>query len=240
MKFRNLLSRILAGLLALLNLVPSITVISNPWLFVMILPFGAFFILTFPWPVLKYMPDPFHPGESLYWLTYTFLLPMDSVLLPSPSRWGVLDASLLIVGLATFIVAFATWLKNSEKGLLTRGIYGVVRHPQYLGIILLSLGISIRSLRPASFIAWLTLLYGYLVLASLEERSLLKAYEREYEEYRTRTPFMVPFLRLRAPEFLSPQRPYRYLLLTILYLASIAAVLILARGMVATLKTFTT
>jgi len=229
------LHKILAGILALLNIMPSITVIFNPLFFIMFFPFGVYLILTYPWTILKDIPDPFHPGESLYWLTYIFRLE-DNIFLPSLFGWGILDASLLVAGLTIFTVAFTTWLKNLKKGLIIHGIYGVVRHPQYLGITILALGISIRSLRPASLIAWLTLLFGYLILASLEERSLLKTYSEEYGRYCEKVPFMIPFLRLKVPRWLSPERPYRYLLFIMLCMASIIALLISARNMVIALR----
>ncbi|MBS7653947.1 MAG: methyltransferase [Candidatus Bathyarchaeia archaeon] len=235
MKFKSMLHRILAGILALLNIVPSITVIFNPLFFIMFLPFGAYFILTYPWTLLKDIPDPFHPGESLYWLTYIFRVE-DNIFLPSLFGWGILDFSLLVAGLLIFIIAFVTWLKNLKKGLITHGIYGVVRHPQYLGIIILTLGISIRSLRPASLIAWLTLLFGYLILASLEERTLLKTYSEEYGKYCGKVPFMIPFLRLKVTKWLSPERPYRYFLFIVLCTASITVLLISARNMVVALR----
>ncbi|MBS7637972.1 hypothetical protein KEJ49_03655 [Candidatus Bathyarchaeota archaeon] len=173
--------------------------------------------MTWPWAWLRDLPDPLHPGESLYWLTYAVHLG-DSPLLPSLFRWGVLDSALTVLGSAIFISAFLAWLKGMKEGLITHGLYGAVRHPQYLGLILLSLGISVRSLRPASFIAWLTLLFGYLTLASLEERGLLKTYGGRYERYREETPFMMPLLKLRSPQRLSPSGPYRYILLITVYI----------------------
>jgi protein-S-isoprenylcysteine O-methyltransferase Ste14 len=235
LKIRNVLHRILAGILALFNIIPSITVIFNPLFFIMFFPFGAYFILTYPWTILKDIPDPFHPGESLYWLTYIFRVE-DNIFLPSLFGWGILDVSLLVAGLMIFNAAFITWLKNLKRGLITHGIYRVVRHPQYLGMIILALGISIRSLRPASFIAWLTLLFGYLILASLEERTLLKTYSEEYGRYCEKVPFIIPFLRLKVPRWLSPESPYRYLLFIMLCLVSIMFLLISARNMVIALR----
>lgn len=216
---------------------PSATVIVNPLFFIMFLPFGIYAILSWPWFILKYMPDPFHKNESLYWLTYAIKID-GNFLLPSLFRWGVMDLFLLISGSAIFVIAFAIWLINLRKngGLLTYGIYKIVRHPQYLGIILLTLGLSVRSLRPISIVAWVTLLFGYLILASLEEANLLKIYGSKYEEYSRRTAFLVPFLKLRIPNWLSVRKPYRYLLFIIIYLFAILAIIASTRNMVFALR----
>lgn len=202
----------------------------------MFFPLGIYAVLTWPWSILKDIPDPFHPGESLYWLTYVVRVE-GGVLLPSLFKWGILDLTLAAVGSAIFLSAFITWLLNLKKGgLITRGIYRIVRHPQYFGIIVLTLGISIRSLRPVSFIAWLTLTFGYLILASVEERNLLKTRKEEYEEYAKETPFMMPLLRLKLPRFLSPKRFYRYILLLVLWIILTVALIISTRNLVLALR----
>ena len=231
------LREILAGILALLNLLPSLTITFNPLFFVMFLPVGAYATIFWSWIVLKDIPDPFHPGESLFWLTYA-IKTENTLLFPSLFSWGLLDSSLLIVGSVIFLVAFATWLVNLSKsrGLLTHGIYGVTRHPQYLGLILLALGVSIRSLRPISLIAWIALLFGYLILASLEERNLLRIYGKKYEEYSNKVAFMIPFLKLNTPEWLSPEKPYRYLLFIMLYLLFTVIIIVGMRNSVFALR----
>lgn len=221
----------------MLNIVPSVTIIFNPLFFIMFLPVGAYATIFWSWIVLKDIPDPFHKGESLYWLTYAIKTDGD-FLFPSLFKWGIIDSFLLASGSAVFIIAFATWLINLKRrgGLLTHGIYKIVRHPQYLGIILLSLGLSIRSLRPISLIAWITLLFGYLILASLEEKSLLEIYGSKYEEYSRRTAFLIPLLKLKIPRWLSVRKPYRYLLFMALYFILIAIIIASARNMVFALR----
>jgi len=232
-----LLRRLIAMILALFNLAPSITVILNPLLFIMFFPLGIYAFLSWPWIILKDIPDPFHPGESLYWLTYT-IHAENSILLPSLFRWGIIDLSLTISGLIIFLAAFTTWLANLRKdeNLLTCGVYGVSRHPQYLGIILLTLGLSIRSSRPISLIAWATLLFSYLFLASLEEKSLLETYGEKYEKYMKKVAFMIPFLKARLPEYLSPKKPYRYALLIMLNLIATFLIISCMRDVVCALR----
>jgi len=85
---KYILRGIFGLILALYKIVPSVTVILNPLFFIMFLPVGAYAILAWPWTVLKDIPDPFHQGESLYWLTYIFRID-DGIFLPSnnPSKY---------------------------------------------------------------------------------------------------------------------------------------------------------
>lgn len=237
-KIEYFLRKIIGCILALANITPSLIVIFNPLFFIMFIPLGVYAVLTWPWIILKDIPDPFHPGESLYWLTYAIKFDEDNIFLPSLHRWGLIDISLVVVGSAIFLIAFISWMLNLKRSgdLITTGIYRFLRHPQYLGIILLSLGLTIRSLRPISLIAWVTLLTGYLILASLEERSLLKVYGRRYEDYSKRAVFLIPFLRFRAPKWLSVRKPYRYIIFIAMCFILTIAIMVYMRDLVFALR----
>lgn len=237
-KIEYFLRKVTGLILALSNIMPSLIVIFNPLFFIMFLPLGVYAVLTWPWIILKDIPDPFHPGESLYWLTYAIKFDENNIFLPSLRRWGLIDMSLLMVGSAIFLIAFISWMLNLKKSgdLITTGIYRFLRHPQYLGIILLSLGLTIRSLRPISLIAWVTLLTGYLILASLEERSLIKFYGQKYEDYSKRAAFLIPFLRFRAPKWLSVIKPYRYIIFIAMWLILTITIMVYMRDFVFALR----
>ena len=79
-------------------------------------------------------------------------------------------------------------------------------------------------------------MFGYLILASLEEKSLLKIYGSKYEEYSRRTAFLIPLLKLKFPEWLSVRKPYRYLLFMTLYFIVIAIIIASARNIVFALR----
>jgi len=229
------LSSLVALILAAFHAVPSLTVILNPLLYIMFFPFGIYAFLTWPWPLLKDMPDPFNPGQSLYWLTYIYNIHLENYLLPSLSKWGAVDLALVVGGSAVFLLAFVRWLRN-HRGLITIGIYGHVRHPQYLGFILAALGLSIRTLRPVSLLAWLTLVFGYVALASYEERGLIKRHGGVYLDYMSRTPFLLPFFKVKLPPSLSPERAYRYALLTVAYVAAALIIIAVSRNHIVALR----
>ncbi len=94
--------------------------------------------------------------------------------------------------------------------LLFRGaiLGGGFLHPQYLGLILLTGGLTVGVLRMNPVwvwgeggesiagiwiaVAWLLEVSAYLVLAKIEDLHLKSRYGEAYEKYAGRVPFMVP------------------------------------------------
>ena len=78
--------------------------------------------------------------------------------------------------------------------LVTGGIYGVIRHPSYLGLLTMTLGWGL------AFRAWVGVLLAILLLPPLlariraEERLLQEEFGAEYHAYRARTARLVPGL----------------------------------------------
>jgi protein-S-isoprenylcysteine O-methyltransferase Ste14 len=75
------------------------------------------------------------------------------------------------------------------EGLVTNGVFSRVRHPMYLSLILMYLGLAISWgvawMLPASlFFSALTVL-----IAIQEEEFLLEKFGRQYEEYRRQVPW---------------------------------------------------
>lgn len=101
----------------------------------------------------------------------------------------ILGIALLMAGLVQ--IAFA---KIRDTGLVKKGLYAWVRHPQYLGIIVWIFGDVLYGLRPADFVLWTTLVFLYLILAESEENALVKEYGEEYLVYKKQVPFILPFI----------------------------------------------
>jgi len=76
--------------------------------------------------------------------------------------------------------------------LVTRGVYGVIRNPSYLGLLVNSLGWGL------AFNSWVGVLLTALTVPPLvariraEERLLLAHFGDEYAEYRARTSRLIP------------------------------------------------
>ncbi len=121
---------------------------------------------------------------------------------------SILEKICLIGGFMLLVYSTVYLLRRRRAGLVTSGPYGSVRHPQYLGMILLTLGLTSWSvwilnntfgtgfLRPSQTIAvWFLELIAYIVLALIEERHLAKTYGESFADYKTRVPFLIPHLK---------------------------------------------
>ncbi|MEO0024125.1 MAG: hypothetical protein RL196_566 [Actinomycetota bacterium] len=129
------------------------------------------------------------------------------IALPSGKDWAVVEATnlagfaLLTVGL---VIAFAAIFKLGkslsanpvplEKAeLKTDGLYGLVRHPIYLGFLLGAVGLAIRSGSVWSLLLLIALAVLLNFKARFEERLLLAKFV-SYKEYATRVGRLVPGL----------------------------------------------
>jgi len=170
--------------------------------------FGRLFEALFATILFLYQRIPFSGG------VFTMLLPLAALILRLPTYipaliadlgivehevfyWrlstmdGMLGLLTAVVGSAIFVTAGICFLRSHGK-LITAGLYSVVRHPQYLGIMLTVLGTSVLCMGSAADL--LVALVGYALLAGFEERNLLKEYGREYLDYKKRTSFIFPVL----------------------------------------------
>ena len=111
-----------------------------------------------------------------------------------PMEWMQIGTVITLIGIGLVIVG---WRKlYYEKGLVTCGIYKYMRHPQYTGILLVTLGWVIHFPTVITLIMWPILVATYYRLAKQEERELEKEFGEEFRRYRQRVPmFISPKLR---------------------------------------------
>ncbi|MEM2905110.1 MAG: methyltransferase [Candidatus Bathyarchaeia archaeon] len=155
-----------------------------------------------PWISLMFVPLGYY--LLLYLLWYPEYLEHNLRLILSPRT--LLGQAVAFMGLMLFLAACIQLVRQRGK-LVTTGLYSVVRHPQYLGITVMTLGTSIISVQlrangyTAALFIWLVEVLGYVLLACFEERSLLREHEEVYQRYRVRAPLIFPVASpARIPE----------------------------------------
>ena len=117
--------------------------------------------------------------------------------LPLEQGVGVVMAvssALITVGLA--LMAAGWWQIWRARGeLVMSGLYRFVRHPQYLGFLLVIVGFLIQWPTLPTLILFPVLLIVYVRLARREEATLEREFGERYAAYRARTPMLLPRLR---------------------------------------------
>ncbi|MGB7538695.1 MAG: isoprenylcysteine carboxylmethyltransferase family protein [Anaerolineales bacterium] len=87
--------------------------------------------------------------------------------------------------------------ENYPGTLLTDGIYGRIRNPRYMEMLLMVLGYSLFANYSGPFLAWLISLPVLFFVVVLEERELRERFGTAYDEYCRRVPRFIPRLRTR-------------------------------------------
>jgi protein-S-isoprenylcysteine O-methyltransferase Ste14 len=84
---------------------------------------------------------------------------------------------------------------RAQDTLVTTGLYAWVRHPQYSGLFLISIGLLIQWPTVITLLAWPILAVMYIRLARREEADMEQAFGEAYLAYAVRVPRFVPRLR---------------------------------------------
>jgi protein-S-isoprenylcysteine O-methyltransferase Ste14 len=92
-----------------------------------------------------------------------------------------------------------TTLKVAEthrpKTVVTKGVYSIVRHPQYLGGLLAHFGISILLSAFYSLLLTPMIVAVAYLISRKEEKEILREFGKEYKDYREGVPMLIPKLK---------------------------------------------
>ena len=111
----------------------------------------------------------------------------------------VVSSTLIALGLFIFSLGWKE-IRWGREELITTGLYAVIRHPQYSGLILVVVAFLIR---------WPTLpmlLFGpyfivkYVLLAKQEDGGLEKEFHEDFRRYKERVPGFIPSLTSRGQQ----------------------------------------
>jgi protein-S-isoprenylcysteine O-methyltransferase Ste14 len=104
-----------------------------------------------------------------------------------PARVGTMVSFLGIVQIA------AGWRQiHDARGLVTTGIYRWMRHPQYTGIFLFTLGWILHWPSVVTLALWPVLIAAYCWLALFEEKQARAEFGTEWDAYAARTRRFIP------------------------------------------------
>jgi len=156
---------------------------------IMISPAAGFFYAAFNPLLLSLAQSP-----ATRWLTAFYLPHMVSPpdLLLMIVR--VAGSILFVAGAAIFLVCAGQvyYHKFSRKGVALGGLYSRIRHPQYLGLGLAGIGLSILWPRFLLIGLWAVMATLYYLLAKDEERRMLVEFGDSYGPYMDHTGMFLP------------------------------------------------
>ena len=105
----------------------------------------------------------------------------------------IFSSILIVGGLIVLVAAWRVLYRAQKEGAVARkGIYSLVRHPQYGAFILMRFGYLITWPTIPTLIMFPVLVFMYLRLARKEEREALAQHGERYESYVAATPTFVP------------------------------------------------
>ena len=156
---------------------------------IMISPFAGFFYSVFNPFLLEAAHYPSTRWLSAFYLPH-MVLPGDGFL----QCVRVMGSVLLVLGAVIFFVCACQVYaaKFRRKGTVGAGLYAVVRHPQYLGLGIAGLGLSVLWPRFLTLTLWLFMALVYYFLAKDEERRMLKSEGETYRKYMSKTGMFLP------------------------------------------------
>jgi len=181
---------------------------------------GILKVIGYLVPVFQYIPN-----ASLWYgimsiplisyliafLSYPDIAMMDFVFFFS---YGAPWSYLAIFGGIFFLYSFFYQLINRKK-LITEGPYKYLRHPQYLGMIIMTLGLTLICLNTSPIypfdqdlyynkswilFIWIAEALIYVLFAKIEDLSLKAKYGEDFLNYAIKVPFMFPIFNLNKNE----------------------------------------
>lgn len=106
----------------------------------------------------------------------------------------LLGGAIMAVGLS---IMWRAWrqIHAAHGALVVDGVYERVRHPQYAGLFLITIGMLVQWPTMLTLLMWPLLTVAYYRLAMREEQEMMAQFGAAYEVYRRRVPAFLPRMR---------------------------------------------
>jgi protein-S-isoprenylcysteine O-methyltransferase Ste14 len=138
---------------------------------------------------------------AVTWIPDTFILKWTTFLNESVPLGVRIPCGVLVLVLAGYLAGTGLSVvfgeEREESGVIRKSVFSAVRHPIYLGEILLYLGLLMFSISLAAVVVS-AMAVGFLHhISRHEERLLLARFGEEYEQYMREVPMWLPWIRRR-------------------------------------------
>lgn len=137
-----------------------------------------------------------------FW-SFPFIFPWTTVPAPFQHLVFFLGAGLAVAGVGLRWCAIRTLGKSftalvtiqPDHAMVQHGLYSLVRHPSYSGLLLVMIGSGLMMTNWASLVAFPGFMFlGLLYRMSVEEQELLHHHGEVYKDYMRRTKRLIPYI----------------------------------------------
>ncbi len=158
-------------------------------IFIMISPFATYFYSSYS-SIINFL----YASRYTSWMTEFFLPHFVFIDNPAMKFIGMLQLLTFFSGLTLFLYAAIPlyYSKFMKKGIVTKGIYYRIRHPQYLGLGIAGFGLLLYWPRFIILLTYSTMLFVYYLLARNEEQRMINKYGKGYKDYMVSVPMFLP------------------------------------------------
>ena len=148
-----------------------------------------------------------HPRGDTYQLVAFIIfigaIILDAFLLGNPQKnnrlisiWVRLPFALILLGLGGWLAlrgiheVFSDY--RQKPVILTSGLFTYMRHPIYLGAMLVYVAVLLLALSPLAFLVFFFVMVLYQWLAKYEEKLMLGIFGKAYRDYQQHVPMWLP------------------------------------------------
>jgi protein-S-isoprenylcysteine O-methyltransferase Ste14 len=132
------------------------------------------------------------------WITDSFFLRRTTWISAFCPLWIRLPLALLVSGSGLALLrSHSGSYARLGVSLCYEGAYGRIRHPVYMSVVLIMLGIALSTLSIAAILSWIALFAFYDRIAAYEEKKLVAAFGDAYRAYMEKIPRWIPRFRVK-------------------------------------------